>query len=180
MGHALLRSFLIGVLSLASIGVASAQDSFAGDEGRPFYAGGGLGVVARLDGTLPAAFRVVEEFGFHFEGTPVGPFLGLMLAEDIGNYFGLQVAARGGWDIELLRQDFSIVLTPALALGGAFELSSPYGDSAYFLIQPALGASVLLLERTLAIWFRPIVVDVLAGSVSHPAWSVLAGANATF
>lgn len=144
----------------------------------PWFVGGGVGVAARLDGFVPAAFRIVEEVGIHFEGTPVGPFVALMLAQDIASYFSLQIGVRAGWDLELLRRpDFSIVVSPSLGVAFALDAGTPTGEWGYFLVQPALGAGVLLLERVLALWIRPIGVDVYIGEQTHGGWAAVVGAS---
>ncbi|AKF08332.1 hypothetical protein [Sandaracinus amylolyticus] len=171
-------------LTLAIASGASAQDDAPPppvDVARPFFAGGGIGVGVRLDGFVPAAFRIVEEVGLHLDGVPVGPFVALMLAQDASSYFSMQIGVRVGWDLELLRRpDFSIVVSPSLGVAFAFDVGTPTGDWAYFLVQPALGVGVLLLDRVLAIWLRPIGVDVYVGEQIHGGWASVLGASVAF
>ena len=156
----------------------SAEPVPGADPALPWFVGGGIGVGARLDGFVPAAFRLVEEVGFHFDAAPVGPYLALMLAQDIASHVSLQFGVRAGWDLELLRRpDFSIVVSPSLGVAFALDAATPTGEWAYFLVQPALGAGVLLLERVLAIWVRPIGVDVYVGEQVHGGWAAVLGAS---
>jgi hypothetical protein len=175
---------VISLLSAVPIAEAQTSDespeleaSAAPDVARPFFVGGGIGVAIRLDGTLPAAFRITEELGLHLDGVPVGPFVALMLVEDISSAYSMQIGVRAGWDLEILRSDISIVVSPSAAVAFAFDVLTPTGDWAYFLAQPALGISLLLLERMLAIWIRPIAVDVYIGQNVHAGWSATAGAT---
>lgn len=159
-------------------GSATEEEIAAGVEEpiRPWYVSAGIGTGVRLDGFVPAAFRIVEEAGLHFEGTPVGPFFGVMLAEDIAGYYSMLIGVRVGWDLELVRRDFSIVVQPSLGIAFAFDVVGP-ATYAYFDVQPALGVAILVLERMLAIWLRPIGVDVYIGELVHAGWAAVAGAT---
>lgn len=167
----------------APTAVAHAQDDAppaaepAPQPPRPFYVSLGVGTGVRLDGSLGAAFRIVQEAGLHLDGVPVGPFVGVTLAEDISNGYSMQIGLRVGWDLELLaRPDFSIVVSPSVAVAFAFDVIAE-STWAYFLVQPALGVSLLLLDRMLAIWLRPIGVDVYVGEQVHGGWAAVAGAT---
>lgn len=143
---------------------------------RPWFVSVGIGTGVRLDGFAGAALRIVEEAGVHFEGTPVGPFLAVMLAEDIAGHYSMLIGVRVGWDLELLRSDVSIVVSPSVGIAFAFDVLGP-STYAYFDVQPALGIAVLLLERMLGIWIRPIGVDVYVGEAVHGGWAAVAGAT---
>jgi len=144
---------------------------------RPWFVSVGVGAAVRLDATRPAAARFVEEAGLHFDGTPVGPFLALLLAEDASNYYSMQIGLRLGWDLEILRRDFSIVVSPSLGAAFAFDTEPGY---AYGLVQPALGVGLLLLSRMLAIWVRPVGVDIYLGQRVSAGWAAVAGATIAF
>jgi hypothetical protein len=153
------------------------EEPAAPEPPRPFYVSLGVGTGVRLDGSLGAAFRILEEAGLHLDGVPVGPFVGVTLAEDISNGYSMQIGLRVGWDLELLaRPDFSIVVSPSVAIAFAFDVIAQ-STWAYFLVQPALGVSLLLLDRMLGIWLRPIGVDVYIGEQVHGGWAALAGAT---
>lgn len=159
---------------------AAATDTLAARPARPFFVSLGVGTGVRLDGSLGAAFRIVEELGLHLDGVPVGPFVALTLAEDIANGYSMQIGLRVGWDLELLRRpDFSIVVSPSVAIAFAFDVIGPV-SWAYFLVQPALGVGVLLLDRMLTIWLRPIGVDIYIGEHVHGGWAAVLGATIAF
>jgi hypothetical protein len=152
----------------------------AAEATRPWFGTLGIGVGVRLDGSRPAAFRILEEIGIHLDGVPVGPFFAIVLAEDISSYYSMQIGVRAGWDIEILRRDFSIVLSPSLGVTFAFDVvgSSTF---AFFCPQPALGVGLLLLDRMLAVWIRPIGVDVYIGDPRiSGGWAAAAGASLAF
>lgn len=168
----------VTAITPAAAAAQTDDEALPTDRALPWFVGGGVGVGARLDGFVPAAFRLVEEAGVHLDASPVGPYFALMLAQDIGSHFSLQIGIRGGCDIELLRRpDFSIVVSPSLGLAFALDAGTPTGEWAYFLVQPALGAGVLLLERVLALWIRPIGVDVYIGEQVHGGWAAVLGAS---
>lgn len=176
---------LAGVLSLPAGGRAqeSADDpptvdvALPADAARPFYAQLGIGTGVRLDGSINASFRIVEEVGLHLDGKPVGAFGGITLAEDVANAYSMQIGVRVGWDLALLsRPDFAIVVSPSVAIAFAFDVIDP-STWAYFLVQPALGAGVLFLDGMLTIWIRPIGVDVYVGEIVRGGWAAVAGAT---
>lgn len=177
------------VTALAIAAPARAQDDAPPPEAtaeiapappRPFFVSLGIGAAVRLDGFVPAAFRIVEELGVHLDGTEVGPFVALTIAEDASPQYSMHLGARVGWDLELVRQDFSLVISPSAAIAFAFDIRGNDDTWAYFLVQPALGVSLLLLDRMLGIWVRPIGVDIYIGEQVHGGWAALAGATLSF
>lgn len=155
---------------------------------RPFFVGGGLGAALELD-SYPTQFLAGVELGYHLLGTTDGPFIGASLAGSFGSdVYTFQGLARFGWDIAVLRGDVGVLLAPSLAPGitvAAVDTNTPFGrvsgSDAAFDLQAAFDVKLLLLGERLALFVRPVAIDVLFHESGTAArWNLLIGANARF
>lgn len=106
---------------------------------RPFFALLGVGPTAGIGGQCYAgyyygyslynepgfqtlgcggALKISQEIGFHFKGSGEGPAAGLLVQEELLSYgyFGLSVAPKFSWDIQLLK-DVGFYVSPNVAVG---------------------------------------------------------------
>lgn len=127
------------------------------------------------------AIKVSQIFAAHFSGNASGPSLGLLVQEELlrAGYFGLVVAPRFAWDIQV-RKDLGLYIAPNVALG--------YHLSAWRGFAPAHGADVqggvmtkLILQDRIAIWAQlPHFDFVFAPGTFIARYDFLLGAGVTF
>lgn len=85
-------------------------DCYYGGCGGPGYYYGGYG---RFGG----AFKLMQEFNYHFSGNASGPALGVLLNEEFrGPYFGFTIAPKFTYDIQPKR-DLGLYISPSISFG---------------------------------------------------------------
>jgi hypothetical protein len=203
MKHTLLVSLFSFVVSLGLASTASAQDVAPEDVGvssnaaargmldRPLFVSAGLGPSITFDGGK-VQLKIQEEVGYHLLafGDHPGLFASLSLAQSFVDFVVLQFDARVGADLLLAQigNDMALVATPSIALGAGIFIASysdPFGGNASstdgaFNVQLAADVKLVLMEGLLAIWLRPIGLDIFIKDNSSVRYDILAGAQISF
>ena len=91
-----------------------------------FHAGGLASLYRRLGNTVKmvsvtnggGAIKLSQEFGAHFSGYAAGPAAGVVVQQELlgYGYFGLTVAPKFTWDIQVLK-DIGLYVSPNVAIG---------------------------------------------------------------
>jgi hypothetical protein len=150
--------------------VLSLAPAARADAGGPWYVGAGVGPTIYL-GCCNTHFRGEGEIGYHFSGHDTGFFLGANLTTSGGNDFvQFHGGIRLGGDIEIhSSHDIAVLITPSgmagagfIDYGGGFYRDRGWNHSyGYFVLQPSLALSLVLVERLLHVWVRPVAFDFM-------------------
>ena len=160
-------AFLLGFGPSTGIG---GRGRYYGDingcgKGNPYCAGGWYGGYG--------AFKVTQEFMGHFSGNASGAALGILMNQEFsGAYFGLNIAPKFTYDIQVKR-DLGLYISPHFSLG--YHLShykyfnNPgyyygYGTANYHAANIQTGVAVkLILDDRWLVWAQPIGFDITVG-----------------
>lgn len=127
------------------------------------------------------AVKLSQIFAARFSGNASGPSLGLLVQEELlrAGYFGLVVAPRFSWDIQV-RKDLALYIAPNVALG--------YHLSAWRGFAPIHGADIqggvmtkLILQDRIAVWAQlPHADFILTPGFFIARYDFLVGAGVEF
>ncbi len=149
---------------------------------RPFYLSFGGGPSIGLDSGSSVKFKLQQEAGYHFLpfGDHPGIFAGVTFGQSYIDYSIFQFGGRAGVDFAILKTDsFRLLVTPSIALGfGAYVVSSSVIGTemrTLFNLQFAGDVKLEILDGKLAIWVRPIGLDLFINGGSLERYDVLFG-----
>lgn len=128
------------------------------------------------------AIKASQDLAYHFSGSANGPALGVVVQEEFlagGTYFGLVVAPKLSWDIQLLRGR-GLYLTPSLAVG--YHLLAWKGFPRVHAGEVQAGAAIkVALTERLLLWLQPAVFDfIFTPGFFIPRYDLLLGVGAAF
>jgi hypothetical protein len=155
-------------LALAAVLLLSPESAEA-QRRRPLYFGVGVGPYVVFDQPSccdDVLFRVQAEFGWHVSGFDDGFFLAAYTGLAFGDFFHFAGGLRLGGDIEVYgNRDIALMLTPSGVVGGGF-FDYPWPEPAndlfgFFLLAPAFDFKLLLANRLLQLWVRPLGFDFM-------------------
>jgi hypothetical protein len=155
------------IAALVAVGLLSLTSPARADHS--LYVGGGIGPYWDFDGNgygYSTHGRFLGEFGWHFSGNDTGFMMAAEAALNFGpDYFGFLGGLRLGGDIAIHEDSrFTVMLRPSGLIGLSARNWGPAGNRDWwgqFVLQPAFDVRFVLLEHQLAIWARPVAIDVM-------------------
>lgn len=128
------------------------------------------------------ALKASQDLAYHFSGNATGPAIGVVVQEEFligGAYFGLAVAPKLSWDIQLLRGR-GVYLTPSLAVG--YHLLAWKGFPRVHAGEAQAGAAVkFAISENLLLWLQPAVFDfIFTPGFFIPRYDLLVGVGTVF
>ena len=124
------------------------------DDGNPYCRGGFYGGFN--------AFKLTQEFMGHFSGNASGPALGILMNQEFsGPYFGLNIAPKFTYDIQIKR-DLGLYISPSFSLGyhltsyrGGYYSYYGYDSANYHAVNTQVGVAVkLMLDDRWLVWVQ--------------------------
>ena len=109
-----------------------------------------------------SAFKLTQEFMGHFSGNASGPALGILMNQEFsGPYFGLNIAPKFTYDIQV-RRDLGLYVSPSFSLGyhlssyrGAYYDNFGYSSANYHAANTQFGVAVkLMLDDRWLVWIQ--------------------------
>jgi hypothetical protein len=157
---------------------AQTEAPSAAPHGSGFYVGGGIGPAVHIEG-WPTQFRFEEEIGYYVFDRPEGFFLAFTASESFASGWAITLAPRFGWMFNLYRRDVTFQLGPTITIPGfavaGCDVPGCGQADAFFHFSPSIMARLLLLEEHLAIFFRPLEVEVAIGRYNTVRYVLTAG-----
>lgn len=147
-------AFLLGFGPSWGIGGRYRYGYGDGCGGNPYCRGGFYGGYG--------AFKLTQEFMGHFSGNASGPALGILMNQEFsGSYFGLNIAPKFTYDIQVKR-DLGLYISPSFSLG--YHLSHfnygyynqfGYSGANYHAANIQFGVAVkLMLDDRWLVWVQ--------------------------
>ena len=134
------------------------------------------------------AFKVTQEFMGHFSGNASGAALGILMNQEFaGSYFGLNIAPKFTYDIQIKR-DLGLYISPHFSLG--YHLSHynygyyngfGYGAANYHAANIQTGVAIkLILDDRWLVWAQPIGFDITVGPGNYYCGAGFVGSCGTY
>ena len=138
-------------------------------------------------------FKLIQTFGYHFQGNAAGPALAFDLQEAFGNGFTtIELGPKFVWDFPIV-QSLGLYLSPSAMLGYAWagtggscytyygqEFCTGGGGGSAFDMQFGFEGKLIIGDRGL-VFFRPFTLDVgIFDGVTMIRYDLMFGGGVTF
>lgn len=156
-------------------------DGFNGcGPGNPYCGGGWYGG--------HGAFKITQEFMGHFSGNASGAALGILMNQEFsGAYFGLNIAPKFTYDIQVKR-DLGLYISPSFSLGYhlshfnyGYYANYGYGGANYHAANIQVGVAVkLMLDDRWLVWIQTPNFDFTVGPGNYYCGNGVPGCGTYF